>query len=412
MPLIDRIPDMAGQWSKLLYLADNNRIRFRACLLVLFFLLWTPGHLQSCPFCPPVSSTLTEDFEKARIVVLAEWDQLKQTEEKYETTFRVIKVIRGDQSLLESKNQILIDEDYQGKKGDLFLLFSGDQEELSWDNVIPVSETSYQYILQAPGLESETKVRLKYFIRFLEFPESLLANDSFSEFAQASFEDVASLVDQYPVDKLRNWIKDKEVPVTRIGLYALMLGLSGNENDAEILKQRMSNLDSDFQIGLDGLMAGYVLLKGNEGLNYLNEKYLSRKDASSSETYAAMKALRFLYQYASDRVDREQVKASMRLMLDRSAMTELVIIDLTRWKDWSLSGQLMKMYSQPEHDNRQTRRAILRHLLLFREQKPSDPSLKEVDEFLLKAQESDPKAYREAELLLKRNSGIRRVKEK
>jgi hypothetical protein len=377
----------------------------------LVFFLWAlafSSDSTGCPFCPPVSSTLAEQFSESSIVVLAEWNSTSKDDKKSQTIFAPLKMEKGNKKLLKSKQFIITDEEYQGQKGDLFLLFTEEDNLQDWQEIIPVSEASYQYILQAPGLETETKKRLSFFLRFLEYPDPLIADDAFSEFAQASFEDVFSLNKKYPVSKIRKWIQNTEMPATRIGLYSLMLGLSGNKKDAEFLKKRMQTLDNEFHLGLDGMMAGYVLLSGNQGLEYLNQNYLSRKDASSSESFAAMKALRFLHQHARDKVDSKLVEASMRLLLKRPSMTELVIIDLTRWKDWSIAHQLMKLYEQPEHDNRPTRRAIISYLLLFTNEKINSTKIpesfrKKVVTFLSHAKIKHPRAYREAKRFLNLN---------
>lgn len=382
------------------------RTRIPARIRFVLFTLFScfASAIFACPFCPPVSSTMTEQFAESQNVVLAEWDSVKLTEEASITSFLPLKMDKGDKETFDLKKNIEVEDEYMGNKGDLFLLFGGKDKELTWHEIIPVSETSYQYILQAPPREADNKTRLTYFLKFLEFPDPIIADDAFSEFAQASYENVASLSGQFPVDKIRKWLGNPEMPATRIGLFALMLGLSGNKQDAELLRHKMKTLDDEFHLGLDGLMAGYVLLVKSEGLDELDKEYLNKEEASSSETFAAMKALRFLHEYAQDKINPERIEKSMRLLLKRPAMTELVIIDLARWKDWSIAEELMNLYDQPEHDSRPTRRSILSYLMVYQKEnsgteKPDHSS--DLDEkitrFLEKAKKDEPRAYREAE---------------
>jgi hypothetical protein len=126
-------------------------------------------------------------------------------------------------------------------------------------------------------------------------------------------------------------------------------------------------------------MAGYILLRGEPGLQALEDAKMRTKvarDASGkevplpfSETYAVMQALRFLWTYEPDRIPQERLRASMRILLERQELADLVITDLARWKDWTLQDRLMAMYDDEKFAIPAIRRAIVRYLYYCSQEK-------------------------------------------
>ena len=131
-----------------------------------------------------------------------------------------------------------------------------------------------------------------------------------------------------------------------MGLYGLLIGLSGTDEDAKILSKKILEKTEDFRLGIDGLMSGYLLLTGEKGLSVLDEHKLKNRDVPFSETYAAMQALRFMWKYSEGRIEKSRLRASMRILLDRPELADLVIADLARWKDWEVQDRLMALYIQ------------------------------------------------------------------
>ncbi|HEY2250092.1 MAG TPA: hypothetical protein VGH74_03485, partial [Planctomycetaceae bacterium] len=67
--------------------------------------------------------------------------------------------------------------------------------------------------------------------------------------------------------------------------------------------------------------------------------------------------------YGDGRISGERLKTSMRLLLDRPEVADLVIGDLTRWKDWSLQPRLMELYGADEYNIPSMKRAIIRYMI-------------------------------------------------
>src|SRR5690606_26025842 len=128
---------------------------------------------------------------------------------------------------------------------------------IEWAAPVEFSETAWYYLTQFPALEATTAARLKYCLRFLEFPDSIIARDAYEELASAPYEDIAALQPHLPGSRLVEIVADTTVPEQRLGLYGLLLGLSRAEGAADLLRRRiMQHPEDDAAFGLDGLLGG------------------------------------------------------------------------------------------------------------------------------------------------------------
>ena len=83
-----------------------------------------------------------------------------------------------------------------------------------------------------------------------------------------------------------------------------------------------------------------------------------------SETYAAMQALRFMWSYSEGRISKPRLRQSMRILLERPELADLVIADLARWKDWGIQDRLMAMYNDKDFNVPAIKRAVVRYMLV------------------------------------------------
>lgn len=320
---------------------------------------------SACPFCSAPSLTLSEQLTQADAAVLVQWVEGKAPTEKEtgSTTYAVIEVARGPKDKLKKDDKINVPRFRAGKKGDLFMLFGTKDKEIDWNSPLEVTETTYQYIVQAPSPETATTKRLEYFLKFLEYPDQLVSNDAYGEFANAPYEDIVKIRDKMDRAKISKWVTNKETSPTRLGLYGLLLGLCGNDEDVKLMQTKINEQTEDFRLGIDGLISGYLLLTGDKGLDVIDTEKLKAKKVPFSETYAAMQALRFMWTYGGARIGQERLRQSMRELLDRPELADLVVADLARWEDWSVQDRLMKLYGEGEYNIPSIKRAIVRYLL-------------------------------------------------
>lgn len=360
---------------------------------------------QACPFCSAPSLTMSEQLHQADAAVLVKWQGGKKDTDRTpgSTTYEISSVIKGSKSTLKSGKEITLARYRPGKEGDLFLLLGTKAVNVEWGSPLEVSEASYKYVAKSPAPGLPTPERLKYFLNYLEFPDTLIANDAYAEFANAPYKDITAISKSLPRERIRKWVASPETQQTRLGLYGLLLGLCGKKDDAKLMRDKILAKSEDFRLGIDGVMAGYLLLAGEDGLKLIEDSKLKDKKAPFSETYAAMQSLRFLWTYAPGKVSKERLRQSMRILLDRPALADLVIADLARWKDWSVQDKLMKLYGTKEYNIPSTKRAIVRYMLVSTQDVKENVSEDKLPAHVVKGkaylaqiEKKDPKTVRDA----------------
>jgi hypothetical protein len=352
--------------------------------------------------------TLSEQLQGADAAVLVQWVSGKRPEKDNagNTVYEISQVVKGPKTLAKGK-RIELERFRAGKAGDLFLLLGTKGDGIDWGSPLEVTETSFNYITQAPSPEAPPTKRLSYFLKFLEFSDPTIGNDAFGEFGNAAFKDIALLSKEFPREKLRKWLNSPDTQQSRLGLYGMMLGLCGDESDAQLLKAKIIEPTQDLRLGIDGMMAGYLLLTGEKGLAVIEETKLANKKVPFSETYSGMQALRFMWSYGEGRIPPERLRQSMRILLDRPDLTDLVVADLARWKDWSVQKRLMDMYGADEFNIPSHKRAIVRYMLACTKDvpeaqgegqgQPLPQHVIDAQKYLKQLREKDPKTVAEAE---------------
>ncbi|MEZ6056727.1 MAG: hypothetical protein R3C01_08480 [Planctomycetaceae bacterium] len=325
--------------------------------------------VQACPFCDAPDLTLTQQVESASVAVLVQWVKglPADRERGFEgsTTYEIVEILHDRSKTLEPKGTFEIARFRPGKAGDLFLLMGSVRTIIEWGSPIELTETGWQYVRQAPSTEVAMATRLEYFVKFLEFGDPVVANDAYSEFAKAPYEDVKLIRKKISPEKVRKWIEDPATPFNRLGLYGLMLGLSGTKDDAKFLEERIfAKVDpKQFRFGIEGLMTGYIMLSGPSAIDRLDKEKLKDKNQPFSEIIATMSCLRFLWSYETELVGKVRLRQSMRLFIDNPDAIDLAIPDLARWEDWEPLDRLGELYNRGEYKVPSIRRAIIKYML-------------------------------------------------
>jgi hypothetical protein len=359
----------------------------------------------ACPFCEAPDVTLTQQVQQADVAALVQWaegtpmDREKGTPGS--TTYEVLDLLHDTSGTLKKGSRFDIVRYRAGRPGDLFLMLGSYTTTIEWGSPIEVTETSYNYIRQAPTKEASVRERLGYFVRFLEYSDRLIADDAYAEFAGAPYEDVVLITDKFSREKLRQWIVDEKTPVNRLGLYGLMLGLCGGPEEAEMMKAKILEPSEGFRIGIDGVMTGYVLITGEEGLALLEREKLSDATETFSEQMACAQMLRFLWTYGKDRFTPERIRGAMRRLIDNPKIADLVVTDLARWEDWESMPRLIELYGQPGYDPPHVRRKFIHFMWAAVDSVPKDAATqpdyaRTAEEFVAKIEAEDPEIVKQA----------------
>ena len=116
--------------------------------------------VRHCPFCAAPSLTLAEQLSQADAAALVMWADAKKARQvkgkrlPSETTYEIREVIRNGRGAVKKGQRVRLSRFRSGKKGDMFLLLGSKATKVEWGSPLPVTETSYQYIVQAPSPEA------------------------------------------------------------------------------------------------------------------------------------------------------------------------------------------------------------------------------------------------------------------
>lgn len=325
----------------------------------------------ACPFCSAAQTTLSEDIKSNDVAVICKLVERPPEQpadapaEASQCTFEVVKAIKGGENLPATPEgkPATIKILYFGEQpiGTKFLAFGIDPSNLAWGTPTTMSERAIEYVSKLPSLADTGADRLAFFQQYFEDTDSLLAADSYDEFAKAPYSDLKALKDRMERDKLLTWIKDPAVSTSRRRLYLCMLSVCGKPSDIEFLEGMIKNEDRQIRTALDAMIGSYLTLKGPEGMPLIESLFLKNADAEYTDTYSAIMALRFIGQ-ETDAISRDRLKEGMRHMLDRPSLADLIIPDLTRWQDWTVMDRLVKLFKEAKEDSSWVKLPVVNYL--------------------------------------------------
>jgi hypothetical protein len=156
-------------------------------------------------------------------------------------------------------------------------------------------------------------------------------------------------------------VKSTEIPVSRRRLYLTMLGAARNPDDIPVFEEMIKSKDRQTKGALDALVAAYLTLKGPDGMPLIEELFLKNADAEYTDTYATIMALRF-HGTEEKIIPRPRLLEGLRMMLDRPQLADLVIPDLARWEDWSVSDRLVELFKKSNEESSWVRVPVINYL--------------------------------------------------
>lgn len=347
----------------------KRRLGMLAVGLLGTMLLFAGRDVTGCPFCDAPTTTFSEQLDSAHAALLVRWKSATReaTSDFVEgaTIYEILAAHGKGRSEFIPGNTLTVNRYIAGRTEDECLLFANRQEngEITWGLPLPVSPECWKYLQAAPTKGLPIEERIPFFLKYLEHADPDIAMDAYCEFAGISYANLKDLAPRLPREKIIGWLNDPLAIPTRKGLFGLMLGLCGTPEDAVALSQLIRQQPEDARMGIDGAMAGYLLLTGNDGLKQLIDWKLNDPATPDHEVFSLLKALEFVWIDARDEFDSELLRTSLRQLLPRSQLTGLVILDLARWEDWSVMDHLVAGYGQEPYADRTVKQYIVRYLL-------------------------------------------------
>ncbi len=332
--------------------------------------------VQACPFCRPVKTTFAEDIAASDIAAVAELvqrpeisdadqEQLPSAEliDSYKATFRVQKVYKGQEHVGVGQTVVAI---YTGTEptGTRFLLRGVEPDAVQWAPPLALSARGEKYLEDILALPDNPAQRLRFFEDYLDDPEEMLQADAYDEFARADYDTVKAIKDDIDHDRLIGWIQNAQAPSHMRSLYFTMLSVCGQPEDVQMLEEILTSGDRDQLAALSSMTSCYLTLTGAAGLPLIEDRFLRGGvmwDPEYVHTYGAIMALRFLGEEGGV-IDRDRILQSLRIMLDRPQLADLVIRDLARWEDWESLPRLVQLFKEADENSSWVRVPVINYL--------------------------------------------------
>lgn len=368
----------------------------------------------ACPFCGDTAPSFSEQIASYDIAVVGRFTGGEKPDRSTEfagiSQFEIIDVLKAADSHLEKGDLIEHNRYRDSAPEDFVLLLANNEDEVLKWKILDLSPKAYEYVRQAPPTDRPTTERLSFFLNYLEDEDRIIAADAFSEFAVAPYEKIVPLASLMDRKRVREWLANPKEPAdrfVRLGLFGLMIGLCGSEEDVRFLEGKIlsgGEDESDFKFGISGMTSGYLMLTGAEGFRFIERELLQDQSATLPQIFPVLQALRFMWTYSGDESLRPELINAMRILLNRSDLADHAILDLARWKDWDSLSRITSMYGQEDYNYPAVKRAIFRFLMAAERDRddsgsPSAVSLKAKKE-LARLKIEDPKTAKQVQRYL------------
>jgi len=238
--------------------------------------------------------------------------------------------------------------------------------------------------------------RLRFFFDYLDNADSEISTDAYKEFANAGYNDYKDMARTLPAERIAGWLKDPKTAGFRYGLYGSMLGHCGKEEHASLLRGLLDDPEHKLSSGVDGVMAGYVMLKPKEGIEYL-KGILKDPSKAFLERYAALKAARFFWEYRDDLISKKDLSEVMAPLLKMKDIADLAIDDYRKWHCWEMTERILALQKEPVYSVNVVKRSMLRFALSAKGQPAAD-------QYVAAQRKKDPQGVADVEELLKLDS--------
>ena len=371
-----------------------------------------PRQAAACPFCSPSGETLSGEVNQADFILYgtltnAQQDASDPTAFNKGTTDLVVDLVIKDHELVKGKKTVTIPKylPTDGKLKHLVFVkvYDGKFDAYRGEAVAADSKLP-EYLKGAIEFRGKDAVtRLGYFFPHLESPDLVISGDAYGEFGYADYKEVRAFAEALKKDRakaaqLLAWLKDPNTRPNRYGLYGLLLGDCGKAEDAPALRALLDDPKRSYTSGLDGVIAGYVLLDPKAGWEYLL-KVVGDPKRDFSERYAGLRTVRFFRESRPDVVPEGQVLGAMTTLLEQPDLADLPVEDLRKWKVWGMTPTVLGLAAKESHNTIPiVNRSILKFALAAA---AADPTNAAAAEYVKQARGKDPKKVEFLESLLK-----------
>jgi hypothetical protein len=365
-------------------------------LLIVALAAFVVAPAPACPFCTMQGQTLTGEISQASLVLYGTLANPKDDGEG--STDLVIDSVIKENEILGNRKTITLARTIPPDNKFKYLVFcdvfKGKIDPYRGVQVKSDSDLP-KYLKGAVAVkDKKPNERLRFFFDYLDNADPEISNDAYKEFGNADYKDYRDMARSLPADTISGWLQSKATPSFRYGLYASMLGHCGKPQHAAVLRGLLEDPEKPATSGVDGILAGYVMLKPEEGWKYVSD-ILKDPKKDFMLRYAALRAARFFRDSRPDVVANKDVVAATALLLEQGDIADLAVEDLRKWHQWDMADKVLALKGTPAFEQAIVRRSVLRYALSCEDKVASAKAY--VDE----QRKKDAQAVSDAEELLK-----------
>jgi len=362
----------------------------------------------ACPFCNSAGQTLSGEVASADFILFGKLSNPQRDANdpgslNKGTTDLTVELVIKPHDMIKGKKVVTIPRfvppDGKDQKYLIFFNVINGQLDPYRGEAVPAESKLPDYLKGAIEVkDKDVTTRMKYFFEYLESPDLTISTDAFSEFGNAEYKDVRPLAEKLDPALILRWLKDPNTRASRFGLYGLLIGHCGKPDDAKAIRELLDDPSRSYSSGLDGVMAGYILLDPKAGWEYLTGVI---KDAKQEfpVRYAALKTVRFFWEYRPDVVAGNKVLDAMLALAEQPDLADLPIEDLRKWKRWELTPKVLAYAQKESHSSIPI---VARSLLKFAlSASKEDPKNAQAADYVKVQREKNPRKVELLEDLLK-----------
>ncbi|MDM4016929.1 hypothetical protein [Roseiconus lacunae] len=352
----------------------------------------------SCPFCSALAPTMSDDLRAATAAVITRCESVDADELGFRVgQLRVTVVMKGDPKLKKTLIEKVLLAD--AARDEQFWLVGYGESPVEWTAPMRLSAEAVAYLSDLKTVPESGVKRLEYFLPFLAHQDETIAADAYNEFALASLEDIAELKDKLDRQWSIEQLTDATVPVYRRRLCWTFLSFCGTQDDRRLFDQaiEIKQKDASFDPGMDAAISCLLSLGGEAALKRIERDYFDNNDADYLDTFAAISAIR-VHGTELNLISQDRLAESLRHLLRRPKLADLVIPDLARWKDWSVIDRVAELFVEADDESRFVKPTVVLYLKAC--------PLPAAAKTLHRLRRIDPEAVRQAEASMLFNQGV------
>lgn len=353
----------------------------------------------ACPFCTP-GQTLLGEVGQADLIIFGTLSNAKRDPNDFSkgTTDMEIELVVKNHEILKGQKTITlpryVPSDPKNKSKHLVFceIYKGKLDPYRGEAVAFDSKIA-EYLKGAIALkEKPAAQKLDYFYKHFDSLDWSVSADAFQEFSNADYADIRPVAAKMDADRILKMLKDPNTSVARYGLLGLLIGHCGKpEKHAKELREFLNQPKVKEATGLDGLLTGYMMLDPKDGIKFVSDLTQNTKEEFLIR-YAALRCLRFCWDYRSDIMSKDQIVSMVKPLVDQTDIADLAVEDLRKWQRWEMASDLVSLFGKSSHDIPIIQRSIIKFALTA----PADNSV--TSEFLKKLRANPMQAERVKDL--------------